>query len=273
MIDQLVGLARSNSVPAVVVTFDPHPLALLRPEGAPPCLTTIPQRSELLQQSGVDHVLVLKTSRELLRLTAEDFFQQLVCQELAARGLVEGPNFSFGRDRGGSITTLRQMCQSQGMTLDVIAPVTFNGQWVSSSVVRSLLLAGDIADANELLGHAYTITGVVTTGAQRGRTLGFPTANLADIPTVLPGQGVYAGQLEIDARSYPVALNVGPNPTFGEGATKVEAHVLDFTGDLYGQTLSVKLLDKLRDICSFPSVEALREQLKQDLAAVRQQIG
>lgn len=269
MIDRLVAQARAAQVPAVVATFDPHPLAILRPEGAPPCLTTISRRTELLRQVGVDAVMVLPTTRELLRLTAEEFFQQLICDELAARGLVEGPNFSFGRDRGGSITTLRQMCLSRGMTLDVIDPVTFQGQWVSSSVIRSLLLAGDLTDANELLGYPYEIAGKVSTGAQRGRTLGFPTANLSDIATVLPGHGVYAGMASAKSGSYLAAIHIGPNPTFGEGATKVEAHLLDFAGDLYDQSLTLALHRKVREVCTFPSLEALRTQLVQDVATVR----
>jgi len=270
MVDRLVARAHAAQAPAIVTTFDPHPLALLRAAGAPPSLTTIAQRTELLRQAGVDAVLVLPTSRDLLRLTAEEFFQQLICTELAAKGLVEGPNFSFGRDRGGSITTLRQMCLAHGMTLDVIDPVTWNGQWVSSSVIRSLLLAGDVTDANELLGHPYAITGLVKTGAQRGRTLGFPTANLTEIATVLPGHGVYAGACEVGGRGHPVAVNIGPNPTFGEGATKVEAHLLDFAGELYGQGLTLQLLVKLRDVRPFPSVDALQLQLADDMRQVRQ---
>ena len=273
MIDRLVTQARRDQVPAVVITFDPHPLAFLRPEGAPPSLTTVAQRAELLRNIGADAVLVLPTSRELLRLTAEEFFQQILRDELSARGLVEGPNFSFGRDRGGNITTLRHMCQSQGMSLDVIEPVTIEGQWISSSVIRTLLQAGDVTDANELLGHPYAITGRVVTGAQRGRTLGFPTANLAEIATVLPGQGVYAGHTEIDGQQHAVALNIGMNPTFDEGAVKVEAHLLDFSGDLYHRSITILLIDKLRDVRRFSSIEALQAQLQQDLVAVRQRVA
>lgn len=269
MVERLVGLARQQSQRATVVTFDPHPLALLRSDGAPPGLTSVTDRAELLRARGVDHVAVLATSAALLQLTAEQFFDRVVCRELQAFGLVEGPNFCFGKDRGGTITSLRQMCQAHGLTLDVIEPVTWNGQWVSSSAIRSLLMAGDLNSAVELLGHPYRLTGQVTRGAERGRTLGVPTANLSGIGTVLPGFGVYAGQAMVSGRDYRAAINIGPNPTFAEGATKIEVHLIDFVGDLYGQSLSVDLIRRLRDIRKFAGIDELKQQLAADISAAR----
>ncbi len=273
MVARLVDLARKATRPAVVVTFDPHPLALLSATGAPPPLTTIEHRRELLLGLGVDQVLVLETSSKLLALTAEEFFTRVIRAELGAQGLVEGPNFYFGKDRGGNITLLRQLCQSAGLTLDVIEPVTWQGQWVSSSAIRSLLTAGELTAAVELLGHPYRVTGQVVTGAQRGRTLGFPTANLADVATTLPGHGVYAGRVRWDGRTYAAAVNVGPNPTFGEGATKLEVHLIDFVGDLYGQRLDVDLTTKLRGVRKFDSAAALRAQLAADIAAATRDVA
>lgn len=270
MIDQLLDLARRNGRPVLVVTFDPHPLALLRPSGAPPGLTTVAERIERFRELGVDGTVVLRTTPELLQLTAEQFFEQVVVQELAAAGLVEGPNFYFGRDRGGTITLLRQLCRERELALHVIEPVTWQGQWVSSSAIRSLLLAGDMDDAVELLGHPYRLTGRVGTGARRGRELGFPTANLIDIPTVIPGPGVYAGFVRIGPKCFGTAVHLGPNPTFAEGSTKVEAHLLDFSGDLYGQTLSVELTRRLRDIRQFASVDELKQQLEHDVTRARE---
>ena len=268
MIEQLIERSRSHSRPAIIVTFDPHPLAFLRDTGAPPNLTTIPQRMELFAQLGIDSVVVLQTSRELLNLTAHEFFQQVVCEELGAAGMVEGPNFHFGKDRGGTIDLLRQFCREHGMSLDVIEPVTTDGRWVSSSVIRDLLQAGDLNTAVELLGHPYSLDGHVVAGMRRGRELGFPTANLSDIATVIPGPGVYSGTVEMSGRRYAAALNIGPNPTFEEGQYKVEAHIIDFQGDLYGQSLRVELQRRLRDIRRFASREDLQQQLRADIDTV-----
>jgi len=236
----------------------------------PPGLTTLEDRAALLKSCGVNHVVVLSTTWDLLRLTATEFFEQIVCGRLQAAGLVEGPNFCFGKDRGGNVTLLRQLCQQAGLSFDVVEPVTIDGQWVSSSVIRSLLQAGDVNDAVNLLGRPYRLTGRVVTGSRRGATLGFATANLADLSTVIPGLGVYAGRTEIDGRTHPAAIHIGPNPTFGEGSLKVEVHVLDFTGNLYDRTLNVDLVRRLRDVRRFDSVDDLRNQLAQDVAAARE---
>lgn len=270
MLHRLLSTARQQQHPAVVVTFDPHPLTILRPEQAPIPLTTIPYRRELLLRLGVDAVVVLPTTRELLNWSPTEFFERVVLGELQARRLVEGPNFFFGRDRAGNITVLRGLCAAHGIALEVIEPVTVQGQWVSSSVIRTLLTAGDVDHAVELLGHPYRLTGRVVGGAERGRGLGFPTANLEDCCTVVPGEGIYAGQAFLDDRRYPAAIHIGPNPTFAETRRKVEVHLLDFAGDLYGKTLHVEFLSRLRDVQRFPSTEALRAQLARDLARVRQ---
>lgn len=273
MIEALAAAAQRDGCPAVAVTFHPHPLSLLRPAAAPPLLTTVEHRTELLRRLGVDHVVVLSATRELLRLSAAEFFEQIVLQQLQARRLVEGPNFFFGRDRGGNITVLRGLCSVHGVQLDVIEPVTVNGQWVSSSVIRSLLQDGDLNDAVALLGHPYRLSGRVTTGAQRGREIGFPTANLDEIATVVPGPGVYAGRCRVDGATHLAAVHIGPNPTFADDLLKVEVHLLQFAGDLYFRTLEVDLVARVRDVQRFESAEALRRQLQHDLSAVIELVG
>jgi riboflavin kinase/FMN adenylyltransferase len=268
MLKSLVQRARSDKAPAVVLTFDPHPIELLRPESAPPRLTTMEHRAELLKQYGADCVIILPTTRQFLSLTAEEFFQSIVLTELQARGLVEGPNFYFGRNRSGSITLLKAFCASHHLSLDVIPAVTVNEQLVSSSVIRSLIIAGDLADSVHLLGHPYRLTGTVGHGAERGRQIGFPTANLVDCMNLIPGEGVYAAKTTIDGIEFAAAVNVGPNPTFAEAAKKVEVHVLGFTGNLYGKLLGVDFLEKIRDVRRFASVEELIEQLRKDAKEV-----
>ena len=269
MLKALVQRARSDGVPAVVLTFDPHPIELLRPEATPPRLTTISHRAELLHAYGADCVIVLPTTQRFLTMTAEDFFHTIVRTELQARGLVEGPNFFFGRNRAGSITVLKSFCANHQLTLDVIAPVIVDEQLVSSSVIRSLIKTGDLTESVRLLGHPYRLSGTVGRGAERGRQLGFPTANLVDLANLTPGDGVYAATTTIHGTRYPAAVNVGPNPTFGESSKMIEVHILDFSGDLYGKTLEVDFLQRIRDVCRFANVEELLSRLEKDLQEVR----
>lgn len=272
MLAQLRQRAEAARVPAVVLTFDPHPSVLLRPEATPPLITTLAHRAELLAEYGADFVIALPVDRAFLQITAEQFFREIVLDRLHAKGLVEGPNFFFGHNRAGNVTMLKHFCASANLTLDVVSPVTVGEQLVSSSVIRSLLQDGDLNDAVELLGHPYRLTGTVTAGAKRGRTIGCPTANLTQIMTVIPGHGVYAGKVDVDRIAYRAAVNIGPNPTFGESMSKIEVHLLDFQGDLYGKSLSVDLHHRIRDVRKFESVDELKRQLADDLAAVRKSL-
>lgn len=270
IVARLVQLARAAGIPAVVLTFDPHPVQLLRPEHVPPNLTTLELKADLLADYGVDCVIAYPTDRALLALSPEEFFQRIILAELAAKGLVEGPNFSFGRNRGGNIDVLRSLCNSAGVSLDVVEPLSADGRIVSSSTIRTLLTDGQLDAAVELLGHPYRIIGHVGRGAMRGRQLGFPTANLDEIPTLIPANGVYAGTARVGDREYRTAVHIGPNPTFGEAARKVETHLLDFAGDLYGQTLTVDLRHRLRGVQKFSSADELQRQLRHDIARTRE---
>ena len=273
MLNVLTSRARAENVSAIAVTFDPHPISLLRPDATPPALTTIEHRAELLHRFGVDVTLVLHTDRNLLALTADEFFDSIVRNKLKARGLVEGPNFFFGRNRSGNITVLRTLCNDHGLSFDVAPPATVDEQLVSSSVIRSLLETGQMGHAVRLLGHHYRISGRVGTGAQRGRTIGFPTANLVDAGTLVPANGVYAGCVLIDGRRHAAAINIGPNPTFGEAAQKIEVYLVDFQGDLYGQILDVDFVDRVRDVRRFSGVDELKSQLTQDVRQVCSIVG
>jgi riboflavin kinase/FMN adenylyltransferase len=271
---ELIRCARALQVPAIAVTFDPHPLQLLRPEQFQPVLTTVTDRADLIQALGVDHVLILQTTPELLQLSAEEFFDQVVRSRLGARNLVEGVNFGFGRQRQGTIDTLRNLCLQHGVELTVVPPFTTEeGTVVSSSRVRAALVRGDVQAAIRLLGRPYRLRGLVGQGQKRGRMIGFPTANLEHIETLIPGNGVYAVRAWHDDVGWPAAANIGPNPTFGESAHKVEVHLIGFDGDLIGQTLAVDFVDRLRETRAFAGVEALTEQLKKDVEAARRLVG
>lgn len=267
MLRSLRRLATSRSVPAVVFTFDPHPVDLLRPDQAPPKLITRQRKLELFAQQGIDACLVYATDTALLQLSADEFFEQIILCELQATGLVEGPNFYFGRGRGGDTNRLRELCTKHGLLLDVVPPFQLGDQMVSSTAIRKLIQAGEITAANQMLGHLFQITGNVVTGAQRGRTIGFPTANLSGFESLLPAAGVYAGRCRVNDATFPAAINVGGNPTFDEPEPKIEVHLIGFSGDLYGRMLSVDLVDRIRDTRRFESVTDLQRQLTADVAA------
>jgi riboflavin kinase/FMN adenylyltransferase len=273
LIAELRRQADALGGPAVALTFDPHPVELLRPSQAPPRLTTTEDRSRLLLELGVACVLVLRATREMLALRAADFFAEVVRKRLQARALVEGANFGFGRGREGNVTTLAELCGPAGIGLTVVPPLILDGIEVSSSRIRAALTTGNVRQAATLLGRPYRLHGLVGSGQRRGQKLGFPTANLEQMRTLIPGDGVYAVRVLHEGTIWPGAANVGPSPTFGENARKAEVHLIGFRGDLYGKPLAVDFLERLRDTRTFPSVAELAEQLRRDIEQARQAAG
>jgi riboflavin kinase/FMN adenylyltransferase len=270
LVAELHARAGAVSGPAVVVTFAPHPREVLHPGTTIPLLTTLENRADLLHTLGAEEVLFLRTNPELLGLGAAEFFAAVIQGRLRAKHLVEGPNFKFGHNREGNIDTLARLCQGAGVGLTTVPPVLVDGEAVSSSRIRRCLEAGDVARARELLGRCYRIRGTVVVGQRRGRTIGFPTANLVGVATVVPGEGVYAVRaVTSNGAVWPGAANLGPNPTFGEAVRKIEAHLIGFTGDLYGQLLAVEFVARLRDVRPFGSAAALAEQLQRDVEQAR----
>jgi riboflavin kinase/FMN adenylyltransferase len=259
--------------PAVALTFDPHPIELLRPASAPPRLTTTEDRSQLLLKLGADYVLVLRATHELLGLRAKEFFAEMVQKRLQAQALVEGNNFGFGRGREGDVGTLAELCGAAEIRLTVVPPVLLDGIEVSSSRVRAALTTGNVREAASLLGRCYRLHGLVGKGQRRGQKLGFPTANLEQLSTLIPGDGVYAVRVPHEGTKWPGAANVGPNPTFGENARKVEIHLIGFQGDLYGKPLAVDFIERLRDTRPFKEVAELVEQLRRDIDQARRIAG
>ncbi len=276
LIEQLVSTAKDQSGAAVVMTFDPPPTSLLFPErplSAP--LTSIPRRAELLFALGVDALIAYPTDTELLSLSAEQFFQQKICGLLQATAMVEGPNFRFGHERGGDVSLLRELCSAANIPFHVVPPSEDEQGLISSTRIRNFLTAGDVRAANAMLTQPYALAGVVVPGAQRGSELGFATANLSQIESLLPAPGVYAGSVALANEpgiraNYPVAMNIGPNPTFDESHTKVEAHLIGYAGPpLYGQRLDITLLERIREVRKFDSVHTLRTQIALDIAACK----
>jgi riboflavin kinase / FMN adenylyltransferase len=273
VVEQLLQRARELDGPAVVFTFDPHPVRLLRPQGSPPPLTWTERKAKLLKDLGVDCIVAYPTDLRLLQLSAQQFFDRIVVEAIGARAMVEGPNFYFGHNREGTIDRLVEMTRRAGMTLDIVRPVELEGQLVSSSLIRRLIGNGDVAMAATMLTAPYRIRGMVTHGAGRGATIGFPTANLEAIDTLLPAVGVYAGRVPLRGEAVAAAINIGPNPTFGEHAVKVEVHLIDREESLYGEPLEVEFLSKLREVWAFGSKDELVAQLREDVGRAREIAG
>lgn len=275
LVERLVERAREVNGPAVIFTFDPHPVRILRPGESPPPLTWLERKAELLGALGVDHVVAYPTDPALLRLTAREFFDLLLRDTMGAKALVEGPNFFFGHNREGNVERLGEFAAEVGMTLDVVTPTEDAGELISSSRVRQLIgQSGEVAAAAGMLTAPYRIRGIVTHGAGRGTKIGFPTANLEGIDTLLPAPGVYAGVGRLVGRNeprgvWPAAINIGPNPTFGEATNKVEAHLIDCDQSIYGRPLEVDFLDRLRDVRAFASADELVAQVGSDVEAAR----
>jgi riboflavin kinase/FMN adenylyltransferase len=268
------ALRAQSSAPAVaVVTFEPHPLTVLRPEAAPPRLTPPGLKQSLLTERGVDALVTLPPAREVLDLTAEKFWE-ILRDEVRPSHLVEGRSFNFGKGRRGSVQRLVEWSAGTAVRVHVVEPVSvvlldFTIVPVSSSLIRWLLFNGRVRDAAICLGRPYVVEGPVVRGHQRGRALGMPTANLACTDQLVPADGVYAGRCEVDGRSYAAAVSIGTLPTFGENQRQVEAYLEGFSGDLYGRSLRVELIDWVREQRKFGGVDALKAQMAKDLVVVR----
>jgi riboflavin kinase / FMN adenylyltransferase len=272
LVERLRGLADRLGGPAVVFTFDPHPAWILRPDAAPQPLIWNEYKADILGRFGVDAVVIYPVDRAFLELDAREFFERIVRGSLVAKGMVEGRNFFFGHNRSGNVEMLGRFCAEADMALEVTEPVTVDGQIVSSSAIRKLIVEGCVADARRMLGRPYRIHGLVVRGAGRGAKLGYPTANIARIDTLLPPEGIYAGRAWVDKFSHLAAISIGSNPTFDETALKVEVYLLDFDGDLYDRNLQIDFYDLLRETRRFDSVDALISQMAVDVADVRRVI-
>ncbi|GHJ31769.1 MULTISPECIES: bifunctional riboflavin kinase/FAD synthetase [Streptomyces] len=276
IIGRAVARARELGVPAVVVTFDPHPSEVVRPGSHPPLLATHQRRAELMAGLGVDAVLVLPFTAEFSRLTPADFVVKVLVDKLHARVVVEGPNFRFGHKAAGNVAFLSELGTSYDYEVEVVdlyeRGEAGGGEPFSSTLVRRLVAEGDVAGAMEVLGRPHRVEGVVVRGAQRGRELGFPTANLETPPhTAIPADGVYAGWLTAQGEAMPAAISVGTNPQFDGTERTVEAYAIDRVGlDLYGLHVEVDFLAYLRGQEKFDSIEALLERMAADVKRARE---
>ena len=270
LVARTVAEARGAKGTAVVLTFDPHPARVLRPGRAPRELSTLPQKEELLAGLGIDALVVVPFTTELAARSADAFVADVLVAALGVRVVVVGESFRFGHRQSGDVRRLEALGGDLGFGVRAMAPLLLDGQPISSSRVRDALGAGDVATARALLGRSYFVDARVVRGDGRGKALGVPTANLEPENEVIPGQGVYAGHCWLpDGEERPAVVNVGSRPTFGRGGITVEAHLLDFAGDLYGSRVRLSFEVRLRGEQRFADEEALVAQILRDIARAR----
>lgn len=270
LIAKLKETASAAGLDSGVVTFQHHPRLVLNPDSHVTRLTSLQERITLLREKGVEHVVPLSFTPDLSKLSAGEFIG-LLRHHLKMRGLVIGPDFALGKGKEGDGTALQTLGDKMGFSVDVVPPLIVNGEVVSSTAIRNALTRGDVRKANEFLGRQFSLTGHVSRGDARGKTLGFPTANI--IPEhgqALPADGVYAVRAHAGENAYPAVANIGLRPTFGSEERLLETHLLDFEGDLYEQEIKIDFVDRLRDEVRFPDAEALKVQMAKDVEQARE---
>ena len=281
LIGAAVDRAREQDRPCLLLTFDPHPAEVIRPGSHPAILTSLDRKAELVAELGVDAMCVLPFTQEFMRLSPETFTHTVLVEHLHAAQVVVGENFTYGHKAAGTVQTLAAEGRRFGFTVEGLPLRNVEGEGeevtISSTYIRACVAAGDMESATQALGRPHRVDGVVVVGDRRGRALGYPTANVESPPfTAIPADGVYAGHLVLrDPRSgvskerYPAAISVGTNPTFEGSRRTVEAFVLDFDGDLYGEHVGVEFASRLRAMAAFPDVDSLVAAMDDDVVRTR----
>lgn len=259
---------------SAVMTFQPHPLKIMKPEKAPRLITPTAQKLTLISQSGIDTIFCLPFDRTFAAISAEDFVRNILVQKIGVKELVVGYDYTFGHNRTGNSELLHRMGKELGFQVHEVHPVLMGKRVVSSTSIRELVKAGELAEAKKLLGRDYQISGTVIRGKNRGgRLLGFPTANLEVVDELTPREGVYAVTVLINGQRYNGVTNIGHNPTFGQGPLSIETHILDYSGDLLGQTIRVNFLHRLRAEKTYKSIEELAHQIDLDVKLAREMLA
>ena len=261
--------ARKIDGEAVVFTFDPHPLQILDPPKCPPAITPFKKKLMLLQKLGIDVVIVAAFDLDLANLTPEAFVKGVLVDKIGARKILVGFNYFFGKNRRGNVERLKRLGQKYGFEVKVVDAMTVNDIPVSSSKIREFIQNGKMPEAAQLLGRNYLLIGKVIWGADRGKKLGFPTANLEVLNGLYPKTGVYAVEVIMGDKTYPGVADVGYNPTFGENPLSVEVHILDFSRDIYGEEIQLIFHERIRDEKAFENPESLAQQIRKDIDAAK----
>ena len=271
LFDKVKERARAIGGKSAVITFDPHPIKVMKPGNGPPLITSVQQKLDLISEAGMDIIFCFPFTREFAFIPARDFVQDIRVEKIGVKEMVVGYDYAFGHKRKGNIGLLLEMGERLGFKVHEVNPIHLNSTLVSSTSIRNFLQDGDIPEAKKLLGRNYQISGDVVKGKNRGgRLLGFPTANLEPIDELVPKRGVYAVTVDIEAKTYYGVSNIGYNPTFGDNALSVETHILDFSGDLIEKTIKVNFIQRLRDEKTFSGVEELTDNIAKDILQARE---
>jgi len=270
LFDKVKERAKAIGGQSAVMTFEPHPIKVMKPGNGPPLITPTKQKLDLISNAGVDVIFCLTFTRQFASISAEDFVQDILADKLEIKEIVVGYDYTFGYKRQGNITLLQEMGDKLGFKVHVVDPVHLDDAPVSSTSIRELVQEGSLSEAKKLLGRDYQICGTVIKGKDRGgRLLGFPTANLKLIDELIPKVGVYAVTAVINDKIHYGVANIGYNPTFGNDALSVETHLLDFSEDILGKTIKVNFIQRLRDEKTFRNAKELSDQIAQDIKQAR----
>jgi len=264
ILKNVVTRARTLGAPALVYTFDPHPLKVVAPEKCPPLILSMEDKKALMEAAGVDYLVLASFTRALAAMAPEDFAKKVIAGALKAREVLVGENFSFGRGRSGSVERLKELGQDLGFSVEAVPPCRSGGSVGSSSRIWALITPGEVRKASTLLGRAYFLRGRVVRGEAMGRKLGFPTANIEPSSELVPGNGVYAAIARIKGSPHRAMVNIGTRPTFNGCHRTIEVHVLNFGENIYGREISVEFIRRLRDEKAFSDREALIRQMEKD---------
>ena len=270
IIYRVIEKARQLRGTSCVVTFDPHPLEILNPGAAPNLLTATSKKIQLIDRLGIDAICLIRFTPEFANIEAPDFVRDYLVNKLRMKAIIEGYDWHFGKDRKGNVDLLREMSKENGYEVEQMGRVEMDGQVISSTLLRELVLRGELETTAKYLGREYSITGTVVGGSRIGREMGFPTANIEPHHEAIPPNGIYAVWVEVGETRKPGTLNIGHRPTVSEDKRRtVEVHIMDFYHDIYDEEIEVTFVEKLRDEKKFPSIDALSDQIKKDVEKAR----
>ena len=271
LFDKVKERAKAIHGQSAVMTFEPHPIRVMKPGNGPPLITPMQQKLDLIRETEMDVILCIPFTLEFAAISAEDFVKDVLLKKIGIKEIVVGYDYTFGHDRIGNLSLLSEMGAQFGFGVHIIEPIYINRRLVSSTSIRKLVQEGDLIDAGALLGRHYQICGTVIKGDNRGgRLLGYPTANLKVVDELIPRMGVYAVTVNVEDNTYNGVTNIGTNPTFGEHALSVETHLLDFSGDLLGETIRINFIQRLRNEKTFNSIKELSDQIAEDIRVAKE---
>ena len=259
---------------SAIMTFEPHPVKVMKPGNGPPLITPIHQKLNLISNAGIDIIFCISFTREFASISARDFVQDILVNKIGIKEIVVGYDYTFGKNREGDISLLRAMGDKLGFIVHKLDQIQIDHRLVSSTSIREFILRGTLSGAKKMLGRDYQVSGTVIRGKNRGgRLLGVPTANLKLVDELVPKVGVYTVSVIINDKKYYGVTNIGFNPTFGDNALSIETHLLDFSGDLIGEMIKVNFLQRLRNEKTFGSIQELSDQIEQDISQARKWIA